>query len=105
MMKRNLPFLLAVFVLAAVQSNAQSATNKGQEFWVGYGHHQYMETGSNNQNLCLYLGGASTTATVTVELDSSGTIPSLWFRRTYTIPANTFITTENLPKGTVNAAV
>jgi gliding motility-associated-like protein len=88
---------------------AQPFTNKGREFWVGYGHHQYMEpscnganAAPNNMNMVLYLS-AEQAATVTVTMDSSGIVPGLWWRRTYTIPANTVISTENLPKGTVDA--
>ena len=84
--------------------HSQKVSNKGQEFWVGYGHHQYMETGSNTQNMVLYLSAESQPATVTITLDSSGFTPALWYKKTYNIPAFTCIATENMPKGTVNAA-
>jgi gliding motility-associated-like protein len=91
-------------------SQAQNFTNKGREFWVGYGHHQYMEpscdgnnAASNDMNMVIYLS-AEQPAIVTVTLDSSGLFPATWFKRTYTIPANTVISTEPMPKGSTNAA-
>lgn len=89
---------------------SQGISNKGKEFWVGYGHHQYMEppcsgTGSapNDMNMVIYLS-AEEAATVVLTIDSSGPVSSSWFRKTYVIPANTVISTENLPKGIVDAA-
>jgi gliding motility-associated-like protein len=102
-----------IFLLTALFSffigNAQNITNKGLEFWVGYGHHQYMERscdgtteGPNDMNMVLYLSAEEETD-VTVTLDSSALLVGSWYRKTYHIPANTVISTENLPKGTVNA--
>src|SRR5688500_13932610 len=101
--------VLINLLLCTAAAWSQNVTNKGREFWVGYGHHQYMEpscTGTsaapNDMNMVLYLS-AEEAATVTVTIDSSGAFPGVWWRRTYSIPANTVISTENLPKGTVNA--
>lgn len=67
-------------------------SNKGTRFWVGYGHHQFMEPSwSNEQNMVLYLG-AEQPATVTVRINGTS------WSRTYNIPANTVITTNILPK-------
>lgn len=105
--------LCILLVLGIVQVNAQSVTNKGTDFWVGYGHHQYMEptsctsgaAGSNDMNMRIYLSNTeNTTAIVTVTLDSSSLLVSNWYKKTYTIPPFTVIETENMPKGTVNAA-
>jgi hypothetical protein len=98
--------LLTVVLALSFQASlkAQDTTNYGTDFWVGYGHHQFMENGSNTQNMVLYLSTGSQAATVTVTIDSSGTIsPSTWWTKTYNIPANTVITTEVLPKGSTNA--
>ena len=48
---------LLSFLIISQFSFAQSYTsNKGKEFWIGYGHHQSMETSTQNfQNLSLYL--------------------------------------------------
>jgi gliding motility-associated-like protein len=96
-------------LVCGVTGFSQNISNKGKEFWVGYGHHQYMEPGctggtaSNDMNMVLYLS-AEEPAIVTVTIDSSSTIPTNWWRKTYTIPANTVISTENLPKGVIDAA-
>jgi gliding motility-associated-like protein len=90
-------------------ASAQPFSNKGKEFWVGYGHHQYMEPacgapgdGPNNMNMVLYLS-AEQAAQVTVTIDNGGAaFPPQW-TRTYNIPANTVISTENLPKGATDA--
>ena len=105
-------YSLLVFFCFAVQfANAQAITNKGKEFWVGYGHHQYMEPSTcggtsvpNTMNMKIYLSNTeSTTASVTITIDSSGPFASTWFKKTYTIPPNTVIETENMPKGTTDA--
>lgn len=99
-MKKSVIFLGLLFCLIIV--NAQTnVTNYGKEFWVGYAHHQFMETSTDNsQNMTLYFSVDSlptgfTYATVTVTIDSSGLNPSLWFKRVYHIPANTVISIDN----------
>lgn len=104
--------LFCIALLATADSYAQNFTNKGKEFWVAYGHHQFMEnrcdgtpdTTNNKMNMVLYLS-AEQAATVTVTIDSSAKLgfPNGW-KRVYTIPANTVISTENLPKGSTNSA-
>ena len=87
--------LIALFTLNT--SFSQDTTNMGKEFWVAYGHHQFMETGSNSQSMTIYIGTGAQPATVTVTIDSSGATPSVaasWWWRTYTIPANTVIDIE-----------
>src|ERR1044072_4329462 len=92
--------LVLVFVLASLCSRAQNVSNRGTDFWVGYGHHQFMEQGTNDMNMVLYLSAEDQPATVTVTIDSSGLI-NPW-RRTYTIPAYTVIASDIIPKGVVN---
>jgi gliding motility-associated-like protein len=72
---------------------AQNFTNKGREFWVGYGHnHLFTYTASlNTQEMVLYLS-AEEAAVVTVEV--AGTT----WTRTYSIPANTVTVSDPLPK-------
>ena len=84
-------------------SFSQAISNRGKEFWVGYGHHQFMETGTNTQNMVLYLSAEDQPATVTVTIDSSGIFPATWWRKTYVIPAFTVIQTDIIPKGSVAA--
>jgi hypothetical protein len=91
-----------LFCFCTAEAEAQPFTNKGKEFWVGYGHHQYMEkncdgtgTPTNDQNMTLYLS-AEEDANVTVTIDSSGIggLVSTWWQRTYFIPAGTVVNIE-----------
>lgn len=105
-----------IYVIAAIcfvlKGNTQNITNTGMEFWVGYGHHQYMEpancdgsgTVTNTMNMILYLSAEEATQ-VEVTLDSSATGPFIGsgYKRTYSIPANTVISTEIIPKGDIDA--
>ncbi len=90
----RLSFILILF-LPAIKLSAQDTTHAGTEFWVGYGHHQYMEAGqSNSQDMTIYIATGTLPAVVTVTIDSSSatpTIPGTWWSRTYNIPANTVI--------------
>src|SRR5262245_23700472 len=72
-------------LLSGMYSRAQNISNRGTEFWVGYGHHQFMEDGSNTMNMVLYLSAEDQPATVTVTIDSSGPFVATWWRKTYTI--------------------
>lgn len=96
---------LVCLLFVSVASMAQNFTNRGKEFWVGYGHHQYMEyANDNSQEMVLYFYTGDNAATVTVKLEGSGTaIPppngGPW-TRTYNIPANTVISIEDpMPPG------
>lgn len=94
--------VLVVFILASLCTRAQNVSNRGTEFWVGYGHHQFMEQLRNDMNMVLYLSAEDQPATVTVTIDSSGVLPATWWRKTYTIPAYTVISSDIIPKGVVN---
>ena len=60
--------LLTGLLLQSMLSGAQNLSNKGKEFWVAYGHHQFMEPGmGNSQEMVLYLS-AEQPANVTVRL-------------------------------------
>jgi gliding motility-associated-like protein len=84
--------LFVMVLLYGMSVNGQNLSNKGKSFWVGYGHHQFMETFTNNsQEMILYLS-AEEAATVTVTIDGT-----TW-TRTYNIPANTVIATDLIPK-------
>ncbi|MDA3613323.1 PKD domain-containing protein [Polluticaenibacter yanchengensis] len=72
---------------------AQKKSNKGKEFWTGYGHNQFFTTNQGGgETMVLYLS-AEEPATVTVSINGTG------FTRTYNIPANTAIATEPMPRG------
>ncbi len=91
-------YCLPLFFLFSTLSQkvaAQDSTYRGREFWVGYGHHQFMEPGgSNGQELVFYLSTRQDPATVTISIDSASTPWS----RTYNIPANTVILSDLIPK-------
>ena len=40
--------IVLVLVLTGLASLAQDLSNKGKEFWVGYGHHEFMELSSSH---------------------------------------------------------
>ncbi len=99
-MKKAIIFF-GLFICLIIANAQTNVTNYGKEFWVGYAHHQFMESSTDNsQNMTLYfsvdsLPAGFTYATVTVTIDSSGLNPSLWFKRVYHIPANTVISIDN----------
>ncbi|MBL7727887.1 MAG: PKD domain-containing protein, partial [Dinghuibacter sp.] len=89
--------LLICSLLFAAGANAQDISNKGKEFWVGYGHHQFMENLSNTQEMVIYLS-AERPATVKVSIDSS---LGNW-SQTVNIPANTVVSVGPMPKSGPN---
>jgi gliding motility-associated-like protein len=92
MMNRFKVLTGVVFMLGWLTVPAQNLSNKGREFWVGYGHHQFMEPGqSNSQEMVLYLS-AEQAATVKVSINGTSWV------KTYNIPANTVIVSDKIPK-------
>lgn len=100
--KQFMKLATKLFALLLVSFNwlhviAQNISNKGTDFWVGYGHHHFMENNGNGQDMTLYLSvkdedlKGKPYATVTVEVDSSGVNYSLWWRRVYHILGNKVI--------------
>jgi gliding motility-associated-like protein len=78
--------------------NGQDFSNKGKDFWVGYGSHVSMYTGTGipnttggPQDLVLYFT-SDHDATVTVE------IPSVGYLKTYPVKANTVTVSDAIPK-------
>jgi gliding motility-associated-like protein len=93
MMRKLLPQLIGLLLINLFAS-AQDFSNKGKDFWVGYGYHVRYNSGSptNGQDMVLYIATDKIT-TVTVS------IPGLGYTQTYNnIPANTIFTTNPLPK-------
>jgi gliding motility-associated-like protein len=86
-------FYLLIAFFGAAKTQAQDFSNKGNDFWVGYGYHVRMNTGNGgSQQMVLYFATEAVT-NVTVS------IPSLGYSKTYTnIPANTIFTSDPLPK-------
>ena len=87
-----------VLLLSTYASFAQSLSNKGKEFWVGYGHHQFMEMQTlggpkNSQEMVLYFSAEGQTAHVKVSVNGTT------YSEPYTVPANTVIQSKPIPKG------
>ncbi|MEJ7625672.1 MAG: PKD domain-containing protein [Ferruginibacter sp.] len=81
---------------------AQNISNRGKDFWVGYGHHQYMEPTitaptNNSQNMVLYFS-AEQAATVTVTIKGI-TVTTV---QTYNVPANSVVVSLVMPKTGTN---
>jgi len=92
------PLILFSLLLGWLEGFSQNLSNRGRDFWVGYGHHQFMEAGqTNSQEMVLYLS-AEQPANVTVTIEGT-----TWVRN-YSIPANTVIASEYIPKaGAIDA--
>lgn len=78
---------------------AQDFSNKGKDFWLGYGYHCQMVNSSTgvpqasggSQDMILYFT-SDVNSTVTVE------IPAVGYTRTYTVTANQVTESEPIPK-------
>lgn len=92
-------YLLCFFILLPAVLFAQNKSNKGIEFWLGYGHNVLFTQDNpvNSQTLVLYLS-ADQAAVVTVTVNSTG------FSQTVNIPANTVNFSIIIPKSGVNDA-
>ncbi len=88
--------LMLIGWMAAVSAPAQEKSNRGKEFWLGYGNCISFNLADNpypvnNQNLVLYI---STEEAATVTVSVNGTTWS----RTVSIPANSVDVSITLPK-------
>ena len=95
-MKLFLPLLL--FAFTATPCISQDFSNKGKDFWVGYGSHCQMYTGSGadpanggTQDMVLYFT-SDVTANVTI------TIPATGWTKSYIVPANGVVESQTIPK-------
>lgn len=84
---------VSIFIIFGSGLSAQDFSNKGKDFWVGYGLHCRMfGGGGGTQQMVLYFATEAVT-NITVE------IPALGYSQTYSnIPANTIFTSNPLPK-------
>lgn len=98
MMKRLTQlFSLTAFLLLTGSGRGfaqQNLSNKGREFWVGYGHHQFMEPGqTNSQEMVLYFSAEQTAnVTVTVRGRTATQVTN------YVVPAGSVIPSAFMPK-------
>ena len=83
--------LLSLTLFFAFTAFGQDFSNKGKDFWVGYGYHQVM-TGGNTQDMVLYF---ATDQVTNITID----IPALGYTQTLTSPAgNNVLTSAIIPK-------
>jgi len=101
-MKRNTHILITVCLLLTgwLEGFAQNLSNRGREFWVGYGHHQFMEPGQpNSQEMVLYFSaepGQAANVTVTARGRTATQVTN------YVVPAGTVIASNYMPKSGPN---
>jgi gliding motility-associated-like protein len=91
-MKLTLRLILLplVTLFSFFSSFSQDFSNKGTDFWAGYGYHVRYNAG-NPQDMVLYFAtDVATNVTVSV--------PGVGYSQTYSIPANTIFTSNPLPK-------
>ena len=83
--------LLAITIAClALSATAQDFSNKGKDFWIGYGNHVRMFNGNPAERMQLYItSDVSTTGQVT--------IASVGFSQSFTVTANQ-ITTIDIPR-------
>ncbi|MDE3144337.1 MAG: gliding motility-associated C-terminal domain-containing protein [Bacteroidota bacterium] len=96
---------LTVFVsclMVASSIAAQNFSNKGKDFWLGYGYHVNMAgnpAGGGTQDMILYFT-SDKNANVTVEIPANG------YKQTYAVAANQVTLTNPIPKtGSTDARV
>jgi hypothetical protein len=84
--------LLLMLSLTACLAFSQDFSNKGKEFWVGYGNHVRMYQG-NSQQMVLY---------ITSDVNTSGIveIPGLSWSTTFNVTANQIVTVS-IPQSAV----
>src|SRR6476661_3630756 len=87
--KLYLALLLAV-VSMALNTSAQDFSNKGKDFWIGYGNHVRMFNSGKSESMQLY---------ITSDVNTTGqvTISSIGFSQSFTVTANQ-ITTIDIPR-------
>jgi gliding motility-associated-like protein len=96
---KKIPFLLSYLLFIGIgKANAQDFSNKGTDFWMGYGYHVSMSgnalgnaNGGGSQEMILYFT-SDKNATVTVE------IPGVGYSQTYAVIANQVTVSNPLPK-------
>lgn len=90
--------ILVLFALPALTGMAQKFSNRGRDFWVGYGLHYLMELGQDNsQEMVLYFSAeAAANVKVTIKGNLNTTVQN------YFVPANSVIISQPMPKSGAN---
>ena len=90
--------LLCILTAMAFSAISQDFSNKGKDFWVGYGYHERMTGGGNSQDMVLYFATDQVTNIVI-------SIPALGYIQNITTGAGNIVTTSApIPKTGVNDA-
>ena len=92
--------LISIAVMASIAAFSQDFSNKGKDFWVGYGYHQQMTNGGGggSQDMVLYFATEQVT-TITISIPATG------YTQTITTGAgNNVVTSATIPKTGVNDA-
>ena len=86
--------LLAVVLATTFTAFGQDFSNKGKDFWVGYGYHQQMLNGGGggSQQMVLYFATDQVT-NITISIPGTGYIQNIT-----TGPGNTVTTSAPIPK-------
>lgn len=87
---RGLAYLISFLFISSL-ARGQDFSNKGREFWVGYGYHQAMTEAGNIQDMVLYFT-SDVSATVRVEIPGAG------WSKTYQVSPNTVTESDPIPK-------
>lgn len=88
-----------VAILACGSAFAQDFSNKGTDFWLGYGYHVNMNMSGNSQDMVMYFT-SDKAANVKVE------IPALNYTASYVVSPNQVTSSSPLPKsGTQDARI
>ena len=97
-MKKGILILSLLFF--GLKGFNQNLSNRGKEFWVGYGHHQFMEPGqTNGQEMVLYFSAEpGQPANVTVTVQGRTAVQTT----NYFVPAGTVIASNYMPKSGPN---
>ena len=86
--------LLSIAVFSAFTAISQDFSNKGKDFWVGYGYHQQMTNGGGggSQDMVLYFATDQVT-NITISIPGNG------YTQTLTSgPGNNVLTSATIPK-------
>ena len=91
-MKTKCLLFFCLIVFSINNLHAQNFSNKGKDFWLGYGYHVSMPYGSGNtQDMIIYL---TSDQNATVKID----IPGIGYSRSYQVTANNVTVSDTVPK-------
>ena len=93
--------IFVIFILSITTSFGQDFSNKGKDFWVGYGYHEQMNNGPStggSQSMVLYFATDQVT-NITISIPSTG-----YTQNITTAAGNSVVTSAIIPKTGANDA-